>query len=191
NKLTRDGCVALCAALQKHNSLKSLRLSHCTVQDEGADAVKELLLVNNVIESIYLDYNKITRIGIKCIADALKINKTLKVLLLWGNIWDTEACNIFVHLLGGPVISLKCEPNADRTIPKHYDKSGPIRKYVNYPEVHNIDGESHYLYNNFYIPCQLADREHPLSRIHPDNTDIVFYEVEGVLNVARNNVNIE
>ncbi|OUM64447.1 hypothetical protein PIROE2DRAFT_8752 [Piromyces sp. E2] len=50
NKLTRDGCVALCAALQYHRSLKSLRLSHCTVQDEGADAIKELLLVNEVIE---------------------------------------------------------------------------------------------------------------------------------------------
>lgn len=191
NKLTRDGCVALCSALHYHPSLKSLRLSHCTVQDEGADAVKELLLVNEVIEGIFLDYNKITNIGIKCIAEALKINKSLKIILLWGNIWDMEACNIFVNILGGPVISLKCEPNADRTIPKHYEKSGSVRKYTNYPEVHNIDGESHYLTNNYYIPCQLADRIYSKSRIHPNNTDIVFYEVEGVLNVAKNNIDLE
>jgi len=191
NKLTRDGCVALCSALHYHHSLKSLRLSHCTIQDEGANAVKELLLINEIIEGVFLDYNKITRIGIKSIADALKINKNLKIILLWGNIWDTEACNIFVNLIGGPVVSLKCEPNADRTLPKHYDKSGPIRKYANYPEVHNIDGESHYLSHNYYIPCQLADKVYPKSRIHPNNTDIVFYEVEGVLNVARNNIDLE
>ncbi|KAL6595933.1 RNI-like protein [Neocallimastix sp. 'constans'] len=191
NKLTRDGCVALCSALHYHQSLKSLRLSHCTVQDEGADAVKELLLANEVIEGVFLDYNKITRIGIKSIADALKVNKNLKIILLWGNIWDTEACNIFSNLVGGPVESFKCEPDADRTLPKHYNKSGPIRKNPNNREVTNIDGEFHYLTNNYYTPCQLADKIYQKSRIHPNNTDVVFYEVEGVLNVARNIIDLE
>ncbi|ORX87801.1 RNI-like protein [Anaeromyces robustus] len=191
NKLTRDGCVALCSALHYHHSLKSLRLSHCTVQDEGANAIKELLLINEVIEGIFLDFNKITHVGIKYIVDALKVNKSLKIILLWGNIWDTEACNTFVNLLGGPVVSLKCEPNADRTLPKHYSKSGPVRKYTDCPEIHNIDGESHYLTHNCYIPCELADKVYPKSRIHPNNTDVVFYEVEGVLNIARNPFELE
>lgn len=55
--------MALCSALHYHHSLKSLRLSHCTIQDEGANAVKELLLINEIIEG-YIYFNILLIINI-------------------------------------------------------------------------------------------------------------------------------
>jgi Leucine Rich repeat len=43
NKITRDGGVALCEALETNYSVAYLKLSCCALQDEGALAVSKLL----------------------------------------------------------------------------------------------------------------------------------------------------
>jgi hypothetical protein len=46
NKISRDGGVAIFKALARHPNISTLILSKCSIQDEGAYAVNEFLLVN-------------------------------------------------------------------------------------------------------------------------------------------------
>ena len=51
NKISRDGGVALCKALNNHASLNNLKLSCCAIQDEGAEGIAKLLEVNRKIRT--------------------------------------------------------------------------------------------------------------------------------------------
>lgn len=108
NRITRDGGVALCYALRSHKSLNYLKLSCCAIQDEGAEAIAQLLGTNRKLKEyiflsrIYLDYNRITGKGLLAIAKGLRQNVMVRYLALWGNQWDNESCEAFCELMGGP-----------------------------------------------------------------------------------------
>ncbi|KAJ3090521.1 hypothetical protein HK102_003454 [Quaeritorhiza haematococci] len=71
NRISRVGGVAILQALHKHPTLRTLSLSCCSILDEGAEAVAEMLLNNNHIRCLRLDHNGITGRGLVAIAAAL------------------------------------------------------------------------------------------------------------------------
>lgn len=94
NKISRDGAVAICRALHKHQSIKTLKLSCCNILDEGAEAIGLMLANNDDINKLYLEYNGITGIGLEEIAKGVVANQSLNTLALWGNKWDIGACMV-------------------------------------------------------------------------------------------------
>jgi Ran GTPase-activating protein (RanGAP) involved in mRNA processing and transport len=95
NRISRDGGVALCKALKGSLSIRVLNLNFCAVQDEGAFAFAEFLSQSKTIQTLYLENNKISGTGLIAIAKALeKENSSLETIRLWGNYWDTAACEV-------------------------------------------------------------------------------------------------
>ena len=72
----------------------NLKLSGCSIQDEGAFAMSELLIANSFLKKIWIDFNKISGKGIISIAQALLKNYSLEFIALWGNDWTVEACEV-------------------------------------------------------------------------------------------------
>ena len=54
NKISRDGGVAICQALEGHTSIRVLKLGCNALQDEGAFAVAQLLKNNSVLQEYVL-----------------------------------------------------------------------------------------------------------------------------------------
>ncbi|KAJ3330155.1 hypothetical protein HDU76_006307 [Blyttiomyces sp. JEL0837] len=157
NKITRDGGVALCQALYKQFFLTTLNLSCCSIQDEGAEAVCVMLLYNRTLKKLYLDHNAIRGKGLRNLAQSLTKNETLTHITLWGNIWDEPACDLFAPLVGGPVKVIAPPSNEAPTMAEKHQSI--LTK-----------------------PRSAATA----SRLKPENVDVVFYVVEGALQVARN-----
>ncbi|KAJ3411472.1 hypothetical protein HDV05_002161 [Chytridiales sp. JEL 0842] len=182
NRITRDGGVALCQALCENNSIRVLKLSCCSLQDEGADAVAVMLLHNKSLASLYLDHNSITGRGICSLASAIVRNRTLSHITLWGNIWDVAACEAFSKLIGGIVRELKINsglPTA-RTSVRHSNLENRMSAMGDtLKPIENEDGAG-----NSHRGGSVVSRI--MGRLRPSNVDVVFYSVEGGLQVARN-----
>ncbi|TPX41367.1 hypothetical protein SeMB42_g02905 [Synchytrium endobioticum] len=99
NKITRDGASKLFVELKQQSHLKHLCLSNCKIQDQGAQECATTLKTNTALKTIYLENNGITAIGLRALAEACHYNTHLQHLRLWGNLWDSEACEAFNSLL--------------------------------------------------------------------------------------------
>ena len=58
--------------------------------------------------------NGINSRGLSKIAEGLKQNNALKVVHLWGNRFDSEACESFIPLLDGVSVNVKVGSQDDR-----------------------------------------------------------------------------
>lgn len=115
NRIGQDGGRYLFMALHSNTTMKVLKLSHCNVQDQGAKAAQNMLLVNTTLKkyvknteevceltcpfSLYLDHNGISSKSLCFIASALEHNQTLTTLYLWGNDFSNDSCEVIFLLL--------------------------------------------------------------------------------------------
>ncbi|TPX31734.1 hypothetical protein SmJEL517_g05005 [Synchytrium microbalum] len=95
NKITQDGSCKLFMELRQQPYLRSLFLSSCKIQDQGAEECRKMLMSNTVLKKLTIDNNGITSVGLKAIAQAFQQNTTLQSLKLWGNQWDSSACEVY------------------------------------------------------------------------------------------------
>ncbi|KAH9270898.1 hypothetical protein BASA83_006851 [Batrachochytrium salamandrivorans] len=102
NKISRDGGIALCNSIMRHSSLNILSLSCCAIQDEGAEALAQVIRNNSKLKEL----QQISSIGLIAIADALKENWAIRFIALWGNQWDEASCKAFSRLMNGPTSSV-------------------------------------------------------------------------------------
>ncbi|XP_067850918.1 leucine-rich repeat-containing protein 34 [Heptranchias perlo] len=100
NQISCDGARAL-AELLKHNTpLKILDLAANRIEDKGLVYISEALrYMNDQLLGLSVVSNSITGVGLVALANALKSNKTLTNVYIWGNELDESACSDFANLL--------------------------------------------------------------------------------------------
>ena len=94
NKLTSEGAVMVCSALESNDKLESLRMSYNpAVGRKGAVAISSLLKSSTSIVSLDVRWNSLGDDGVMNILEALGTNRTLRDVMLGGNDLDprTEA----------------------------------------------------------------------------------------------------
>lgn len=141
--------------------------------------------------SLYIDHNGITGKGLITISKSLTKQFSLKYIALWGNKWDVPACEVrpphfkphspilkktpqaFATLLGGPVSGTSYGDDLSAT---------PVSPGLLFP----VD-DKRPLYVRAAVREEGGGRGKGFTapRLGRKDTDIVFYEVEGVLNVAH------
>jgi Ran GTPase-activating protein (RanGAP) involved in mRNA processing and transport len=181
NKITRDGSIALSQAMCSQDSIKTLILSSNSIQDEGAEAVSVMLLHNKTLQTLNLEYNKITGKGLKSLAWAVARNQNLASLKVWGNVWNVDACEAFSKLVGGTVRDLTTTPinlnNPSSSTDLHSGSSTMLKQDDRAQSASTTQKRPH---------GHGGLKSLALGRLRPQNLDVVFYSVEGVLQVARN-----
>jgi Ran GTPase-activating protein (RanGAP) involved in mRNA processing and transport len=79
--LSTKGVIALGEALRKNNSLVELIIGECPIGDEGMKSLAKALLHNTSLYSLRIERNLVDADnGIHCLANAIKMNKSLKRL---------------------------------------------------------------------------------------------------------------
>ena len=100
----------LAQALCVNTSVKTLKLSHNPLGDEGAKALAEMLggnraessgTVNTTLEHVDLSYCSIRPVGAQHLAQALCVNTSVKTLKLSYNPLDDEGAKALAEMLGG------------------------------------------------------------------------------------------
>lgn len=94
NRLTDEGVIDLCAALQARNKLKKLDLSNNLMTDRSCEKLAEWLEETSRLEELYLNWNKIRGYGAAQIFAALDDNIYLRVLdISWNALGSgTKSC---------------------------------------------------------------------------------------------------
>ena len=78
--MTDTGVASLADALHTNNTLETLNISGNAIHEEGASHLSEILNSASIASTLLLCDNRIGDKGLQTIFDALKQNKTLKVL---------------------------------------------------------------------------------------------------------------
>jgi len=81
-----DTAVILAHALADNTHLHTLFISNCSVNNEGARQISEVLLKNKTLTVLNLETNRITGDGIKHIAEAIAKSTTLVELKLTNQV---------------------------------------------------------------------------------------------------------
>jgi hypothetical protein len=86
-KLGDTGAIDLVAHLnlKKNQYVTNLCIGSCTIGDEGAEALAEMLKDNETLLKLEIHCNSIGDEGARAFAEMLKVNTTLKTLNLYGN----------------------------------------------------------------------------------------------------------
>eukprot|EP00980_Cylindrotheca_fusiformis_P007796 scaffold1669_cov129-Cylindrotheca_fusiformis.AAC.7 len=82
--------------LRQNKSLRALDLSDCKVNDKDVESLCTLFSESETLESVFLERNKITNVGLAMLANTLPYMKSIRRLELWGNSFDEEGLNSFV-----------------------------------------------------------------------------------------------
>jgi hypothetical protein len=82
---TRVQIRLLFKTLNKNKSLNTLSAARKELDDEDIEELMNSLIVNEYLEKLEIDYNNISFAGLIHVADALKLNKSLKFISLEGN----------------------------------------------------------------------------------------------------------
>lgn len=101
NNLTDEYTKAICAGMVDNCTLRVLDLSHNALSDSAADSLSVLLSLPDCgLEELYLDDNCIGDAGTSALAEALEINKGLRILSLNENkIPDADGVCSLIRLL--------------------------------------------------------------------------------------------
>ena len=78
-------CRILASNVSENNSLTALHLARKGITDEDGIELARMLHDNKVLRKLELEGNLLGPKSVKCFGEALKINKTLKVLDLESN----------------------------------------------------------------------------------------------------------
>ena len=104
------GAQHLAQALRVNTSVKTQDLSHNPLDDEGAEALAEMLggngaessgTVNTTLEHVYLFWCNIGSVGAQHLAQALCVNTSVKTLDLSHNPLGYEGAKALAEMLGG------------------------------------------------------------------------------------------
>jgi Leucine Rich repeat len=68
-----DGCIALCKGLQGHPALTTLNIDRCSLHQDGAKALADMLTRNCVLKTLHAAGNCMPHDGVSHIATALKV----------------------------------------------------------------------------------------------------------------------
>jgi Ran GTPase-activating protein (RanGAP) involved in mRNA processing and transport len=98
NDITAKGMTTLCEALQT-TSIELLYLEGNQIQDEGVQALADLLVQKTKIRELYLGANQISSNGAKALAQSLYQNKLVSKVYLEGNNIGLEGANAFSTVL--------------------------------------------------------------------------------------------
>jgi hypothetical protein len=138
-----------------------------------------LLYIYN--DSLHLDHNGITDVGLRAIADGLRKNKSLKKLTLWGNKWGVPACEAYAELMG--MVEFETKIGTDDCLP-HILFASSLRQN---PSFRAVDDENPtVVVRPSDIDKKYLPKQQPTSApLKQQNVDFTIYSIEGVLNVAQ------
>lgn len=77
-----ESCHSLCRAAADGASFRVLDCGDCGIDDTGATALADLLILNNNLQRMYLNMNDVTEKGARALAAALAARPGLKLLTL-------------------------------------------------------------------------------------------------------------
>jgi len=124
NKISSDGAKAFAELLSKNNTLEALSLCSNRIGDIGVIAISEVLACRNIgLKKLWVTNNAITDSGLCPLAAALKTNKSLTHIYIWGNEIHESACNAF---------QLLCSGDCPRLSPENIDIKPYVVDGVNY-----------------------------------------------------------
>jgi len=89
------------ALIAHPNNLRFIHIKHSIITDVGCSKIAEFVKQSNIIEGVCISKSPITTKTHFAFADALQVNKSLRVLKLYNEkiTYDTKAANAFVAAL--------------------------------------------------------------------------------------------
>ena len=97
-KVTKDNIIS--SQLSNNTTLKILRITHGSINDDGVITLVQSLKYNKSITDLYLHSNPdITSASAQSLAELLLHNNTLEGLWLWGTNIDTNGVLVLVETL--------------------------------------------------------------------------------------------
>ncbi|NXE05593.1 LRC34 protein, partial [Lophotis ruficrista] len=100
NKITCDGVKFLAELLKRNQTLEILDLNANRIEDDGAIYLHEaLLLYNRSLRALSVVSNNISGKGLVAFSDAMKTNRELSYIYIWGNKFDEATCMAFSKLI--------------------------------------------------------------------------------------------
>ncbi|NXX11386.1 LRC34 protein, partial [Podargus strigoides] len=109
NKITHDGVKVLGELLRWNQTLEILDLSANRIEDDGATYLSEALAWDNrTLRALSVVSNNISGKGLVALSDAMKTNKALSYIYIWGNKFDEATCMAFSELIQTGRLKLNC-----------------------------------------------------------------------------------
>ncbi|KAM7344417.1 NACHT, LRR and PYD domains-containing protein 9C [Cochliomyia hominivorax] len=108
NNIGANGALEVFKAISMSKTLKVLNLNGCNLATHGGEIVSQFLSSCGNLESLKLQYNKITAEAINMILLSWKKSCNIKKLLLFGNRFNPRTGNILRRLLESGVLPQDC-----------------------------------------------------------------------------------
>ncbi|NXD77387.1 LRC34 protein, partial [Halcyon senegalensis] len=100
NKITCDGVKFLGELLKQNQTLEILDLRANRIEDDGAICLSEALaMYNRTLRALSVVSNNVSGKGLVALSDAMKTNKELSYIYIWGNKFDEATCKAFSELI--------------------------------------------------------------------------------------------
>ncbi|XP_041824259.1 leucine-rich repeat-containing protein 34 isoform X2 [Melanotaenia boesemani] len=100
NRVSRDGACHLAKVLTQNMTLEIINLSFNRIEDEGATYLSKAITWSGcVLKELSVKSNNIRSEGLLSLAQAMKKNKTLTHIYIWGNHPEELACEAFRDLI--------------------------------------------------------------------------------------------
>jgi len=114
NQISRDGIKCIATYLKENPPLQILNLAYNRSEDDGAIYLSEALACGNLsLQTLVMCSNSLTGKGLCSLASSLASNTTLEKLYIWGNKFETDACQAFYELTTGSDIPRLTENDTD------------------------------------------------------------------------------
>ncbi|XP_072234507.1 leucine-rich repeat-containing protein 34 [Leuresthes tenuis] len=100
NRVSRDGARHLAGVLKQNSTLEIIDLSSNRIEDEGAACLSEAIAWPGcILRELSVRSNSIRTEGLLSLAQAMKKNKTLTHIYIWGNHLEESVCQAFRELI--------------------------------------------------------------------------------------------
>ena len=110
NRISADGANSFADLLKVNSSLQELSLCSNRIGDNGLIAISDVIACRNVsLKKLWITNNEITEVGLSSLAIALRSNKSVSNIYIWGNELGEKACDAFKILCSGDNPRLKPE----------------------------------------------------------------------------------
>ncbi|XP_075308836.1 leucine-rich repeat-containing protein 34 [Odontesthes bonariensis] len=100
NRVSRDGARHLAGVLTQNSTLEIIDLSSNRIEDEGAACLSEAITWPGcILKELSVKSNSIRTEGLLSLAQAMKKNKTLTHIYIWGNYLEESVCQAFREII--------------------------------------------------------------------------------------------
>ncbi|XP_041817849.1 leucine-rich repeat-containing protein 34 [Chelmon rostratus] len=100
NRVARDGMRHLSEVLKQNQTLEIIDLSANRIEDEGAEHLSEAIAWPGcILRELSVSSNNIRMKGLLSLARAMKVNKSLNHIYIWGNHLEEPVCQAFSELI--------------------------------------------------------------------------------------------